>query len=540
MRMPWLRPILLLVAWLAASGAQADIFRPAYLELRETGADTYAVLWKVPALGDRRLRAEVQFPEGTRKLGEPLGRFEGGAYIERFEIERAGGLTGQEISIDGILGGVTDVIVRVERADGTSQLERLLPENARFTIAAPAGTGEVAWSYLVLGVEHILGGIDHLLFVLALLLIVRGGRRIILTVTAFTVAHSITLVAATLGWVHVPGPPVEAMIALSIVFVAAEVVHGLQGRPGITARAPWVVAFSFGLLHGFGFAGALAEVGLPQKAIPVALLMFNVGVEIGQLIFVAAALAVGALIARLPAAAPAVDGLRGAVRDRRGRDVLGHRADRRLRLTPGPPGYHAAMTDTRLVRAAYERALTFMRAGDGAMAEQLCRDALAENPGEPNLSSLLGAALNRQGRGAEAEPLLRRALVELPQYAKGHEELGRALLQTGRVDEAIGLLHQAVALDPKLTVRAACPGARARGGRPDSRCGRSDAGLPARGPGTRTAGAGGGVSPDRKTGGSRRRSTARSCSATPSTSRRCGCSRWSRSTPSTMARPKSS
>ena len=300
MRMPWLRPILLLVALLAASGAQADIFRPAYLELRETGADTYAVLWKVPALGDRRLRAELRFPEGTRKLGEPLGRFEGGAYIERFEIERAGGLTGQEISIDGVLGGVTDVIVRIERADGTSQLERLLPENARFTIAAPAGTGEVAWSYLVLGVEHILGGIDHLLFVLALLLIVRGGRRIILTVTAFTVAHSITLVAATLGWVHVPGPPVEAMIALSIVFVAAEVVHGLQGRPGITARAPWVVAFSFGLLHGFGFAGALAEVGLPQKAIPVALLMFNVGVEIGQLIFVAAALAVGALLARLP------------------------------------------------------------------------------------------------------------------------------------------------------------------------------------------------------------------------------------------------
>ena len=134
------------------------------------------------------------------------------------------------------------------------------------------GTAQVAWSYLVLGVEHILGGVDHLLFVLALLLIVRGGRRIVATITAFTVAHSLTLAAATLGWVHVPGPPVEAMIALSIVFVAAEVVHGLRGRPGLTARAPWVVAFSFGLLHGFGFAGALAEVGLPQTAIPVALL----------------------------------------------------------------------------------------------------------------------------------------------------------------------------------------------------------------------------------------------------------------------------
>jgi hydrogenase/urease accessory protein HupE len=158
----------------------------------------------------------------------------------------------------------------------------------------------VAWSYLVLGVEHILGGVDHLLFVLALLLIVRGGKRIFATITAFTAAHSITLVLATLGVVRVPGPPVEAMIALSIVFVAAEIVNGLHGKPGLTARAPWVVAFSFGLLHGFGFAGALAEVGLPQKAIPIALLMFNLGVEIGQLIFVVCAVATRTALNRLP------------------------------------------------------------------------------------------------------------------------------------------------------------------------------------------------------------------------------------------------
>ena len=164
----------------------------------------------------------------------------------------------------------------------------------------PPGTAEVAWTYIVLGVEHILGGVDHLLFVLALLLIVRGGRRILVTITAFTVAHSITLVAATLGWVHVPGPPVEAMIALSIVFVAAEIVQGLRGNPGLTARAPWLVAFSFGLLHGFGFAGALAEVGLPQNAIPIALFAFNVGVELGQLIFVGVALVVRAVLTRLP------------------------------------------------------------------------------------------------------------------------------------------------------------------------------------------------------------------------------------------------
>jgi hydrogenase/urease accessory protein HupE len=296
-----LRTVALLATLALAPVAQADVFRPAYLELRETAPGHYDVLWKVPALGDRRLAAQVKFPDGVEVVSGPTGFFEDGAWLERSTIAREGGLKGETIAIDGIQGGVTDVIVRIERADGTSQVERLLPEDPRFTVQAPAGTGEVAWSYLVLGVEHILGGVDHLLFVLALLVIVRGTRRIVLTVTAFTVAHSVTLVAATLGWVQVPGPPVEAMIALSIVFVAAEIVHGLQGRPGLTARAPWVVAFAFGLLHGFGFAGALAEVGLPQKAIPVALFTFNVGVELGQLIFVAVALAAGALLARLPA-----------------------------------------------------------------------------------------------------------------------------------------------------------------------------------------------------------------------------------------------
>jgi hydrogenase/urease accessory protein HupE len=292
------RKALFILALLGSCAAQADVFRPAYLEIREFAPGQYDVLWKVPALGDRRLAAEVKFPQSVRRLSEPQGRFEGDAYLERWRVAREGGLAGVTLAIEGIQGGVTDVIVRIEHADGTSQMERMLPDDPRITIEAAAGVQEVAWSYLLLGIEHILGGVDHLLFVLALLLIVRGGKAIILTVTAFTVAHSVTLVAATLGWVQVPGPPVEAMIALSIVFVASEIVHGLQGRSGLTARAPWVVAFSFGLLHGFGFAGALAEVGLPEKAIPVALLTFNVGVEIGQLIFVGVALATGMLLAR--------------------------------------------------------------------------------------------------------------------------------------------------------------------------------------------------------------------------------------------------
>ena len=299
-RSPVARWIIVLLLWSVACVAHADVFRPAYLELREGVGGRYDVLWKVPAQGDRRLAIQVRFPEGTTQVSKPSALFSDGAYVERWQVMHEGGLAGNGIRIEGIASGVTEVIVRVERMDGTSQVERLLPEQAEFIVKGATGTGEVAWSYLVLGIEHILGGIDHLLFVLALLLIVRGGKRIVATVTAFTLAHSITLVAATLGWVHMPGPPVEATIALSIAFVAAEVVQGLRGHRGLTARAPWVVAFSFGLLHGFGFASALAEVGLPQKAIPVALLTFNVGVEIGQLIFVCAALLLRAALARLP------------------------------------------------------------------------------------------------------------------------------------------------------------------------------------------------------------------------------------------------
>jgi hydrogenase/urease accessory protein HupE len=300
-----MRSAVLALLLCVSSGVHADIFRPAYLELRETAqtdgvADRYDVMWKVPMMGDSRLAVRIRFPDGTTQLTPPQGVLSQNAYVERWQVSRPGGLAGQTLGIEGIAGGVTDVIVRVEHIDGTSQVDRVQPDKPQLTVKGATGTGEVAWSYLVLGVAHILGGVDHLLFVLALLLIVSGGKRIFLTITAFTVAHSITLVAATLGWVHVPGPPVEAMIALSIVFVAAEIIHGLRRKPGLTARAPWVVAFSFGLLHGFGFAGALAEVGLPQKAIPIALLTFNVGVELGQLMFVVFALGVGAALSRVP------------------------------------------------------------------------------------------------------------------------------------------------------------------------------------------------------------------------------------------------
>ncbi len=289
---------MLLLAWSAL--AAGDDFRPAYLEIRELDNERYDVLWKVPSKGQaQRPAISVHFPATTEVLQEPRVITSDDARIERWQVRHAGGLVGQTIAVEGAGPGVTDVIARVERRDGSSRLERLPASNPQFQVQSPAGIGAVAWTYFVLGVEHILSGIDHLLFVLALLLLVRGARQIVITVTAFTLAHSVTLLAATLGWVHVPGPPVESIIALSIVFVAAEVLHGLQGRPGMTARAPWLVAFSFGLLHGFGFAGALAEVGLPQTAVPTALLMFNAGVEVGQLVFVAVMLLAGAVLARL-------------------------------------------------------------------------------------------------------------------------------------------------------------------------------------------------------------------------------------------------
>jgi hydrogenase/urease accessory protein HupE len=228
------------------------------------------------------------------------------------------GLVGYQIRIEGLQTTLTDVLVRVGFADGVTHTQVLRPNLIAFTVEGAASKLAVSADYFRLGIEHILGGIDHLLFVLALLLIVDNMRRLIATITAFTVAHSLTLAAATLGWVHVPQQPVEAVIALSILFVAGEILHIRQGRPGVTRRWPWVVAFIFGLLHGFGFAGALTEVGLPQQAIPLALLMFNVGVEAGQLVFIFAVLLFLYLVKRImsvrlpwgvPAAAYGIGGM---------------------------------------------------------------------------------------------------------------------------------------------------------------------------------------------------------------------------------------
>ena len=270
--------------------------RPAYLELRETAPGIFDVLFKTPMQGDARLALDVSFLGRVARATPVISRTTDNAMVQTWRLRAIEPLAGQEVRIDGLASTMTDALVRVEFANGGEWIERLTPGAPRATIPAGQSTWAVAATYLNLGVEHILVGVDHLLFVLALMLIARNTRELVKAITAFTVAHSITLAAAALGFVHVPPKPVETAIALSIAFVALEIIRARDGESGIAARAPWLVAFTFGLLHGFGFAGALSEVGLPAGNIPVALLFFNVGVEIGQLLFVAVVLSLAALV----------------------------------------------------------------------------------------------------------------------------------------------------------------------------------------------------------------------------------------------------
>lgn len=283
--------LILLLGVLSPALMHAHESRPAYLEITETEPYVYDITWRRPARGDMVLAMQPLFPPHCQVTGGVANYFAPGAHIARWTLTcQDRGLIGSTLSIDGLAQTITDVLVRLQFADGTTQSQILKPNQPSMTVQGRPGIWQVIADYFVLGVEHIMGGIDHLLFVLCLLLLVQGNWLLVKTITAFTVAHSITLAMATLGWVKVPQAPVEAMIALSIVFLAVELVKQQQGKHDIAIRAPWIVAFIFGLLHGFGFAGALAEVGLPQADIPLALLMFNVGVEVGQLLFIAAVL----------------------------------------------------------------------------------------------------------------------------------------------------------------------------------------------------------------------------------------------------------
>ncbi len=283
------RAIPLLLAALCACPplAVAHDVRPAYLDLRQTGGETFDVLWKVPVSGDdAQLSLYVRLPDGCTNLSEPHGVFVAGTYVERWRVKRTGGLGGGTIHIAGLAAARTDALVHVHYANGRSETHLLKPEAASVKLAGGSGPLGRALAYLGLGIGHILLGVDHLLFVLGLLLIVGNRWMLIKTITAFTVAHSLTLAVATLGYARAPLAPLNAAIALSILFLGPEIVRVWRGETSFTIRHPWVVAFAFGLLHGFGFASGLNAMGLPKAEIPLALFLFNVGVEIGQLAFV--------------------------------------------------------------------------------------------------------------------------------------------------------------------------------------------------------------------------------------------------------------
>lgn len=261
--------------------------QPGLLVLRQLGPERYEVIWRAPIYYGKPHPAELQLPQDWLTVGEPTVRQLSDSALHRRVVDVAGGsIDGRTIRFPGLEATITDVFVRVSRLDGSEASLVVRPTRPYAELRGERPWPVVSGEYLVLGFNHILMGIDHLLFVLGLLIIVQGRAMLIKTITAFTLAHSITLAIATLGYANVPGPPLNAAIALSILFLGPEIVRVWRGQTSFTIRHPWVVAFGFGLLHGFGFASGLSTVGMPRAEIPLALLMFNIGVEIGQLAFV--------------------------------------------------------------------------------------------------------------------------------------------------------------------------------------------------------------------------------------------------------------
>jgi hydrogenase/urease accessory protein HupE len=281
-----------MAATLAGGVAFAHEVRPALLQIIETAPDRFDVLWKQPSAGEWALKLRPIVSNGLLD-GPPSDESGSSGFIlrrwQQLAISRRS-FDGATVSVEGLASTLTDVLVSVSFLDGQTLQQILRPGQSALQVPSKAAGSVAPVAYLRLGVEHILTGFDHLSFVLGLMLLVRNRVVLVRTITAFTVAHSITLCAAARGWIHVDPPLIEALVALSILFVAVEVVRHQRGRDGLTVRQPWLIALLFGLLHGFAFAGSLAQVGLPPQHIPLALLLFNVGVEIGQLLFIGAVL----------------------------------------------------------------------------------------------------------------------------------------------------------------------------------------------------------------------------------------------------------
>ena len=293
-----LLPSLLLI-FLLSLFSIADEIKLSYLEIKENKPHYYAVLLKLPVKEDKKLPINLILPVSCNIVSPNMSYIVSNAYIESWDMTCNEGLVGQTLRFEGLKKTSTDALLRLEFINGISQSSLLTPSHQSYQVPTEASPYEIIQTYTWLGITHILLGLDHLLFVFALLLIVKNMRRLLWTVTAFTLAHSLTMIGATLDIVHMPQAPVEAIIALSILFLAMEIIHEKQGKIGLTSRYPWVIAFIFGLLHGFGFAGALAEIGLPQQALALALIFFNIGVELGQMLFVATVVITVVILQRL-------------------------------------------------------------------------------------------------------------------------------------------------------------------------------------------------------------------------------------------------
>lgn len=282
--MRWL--VALLLALAAAAPALADEIRPFSIEFTERSEGQWTLDWKQP-IGQTSIRRVIvpQIPANCAFDGDPVTRAVPMAVIGHARALCRGPVAGQEMGLAELLGN-SDALLIVNPLDRPVQTHRLTAQAPLAQIAARPDRWRVLSSYFAIGTEHILMGWDHLLFVIALVLLVEGGWAVVKAATAFTVAHSLTLAAVTLGVAGLPQRPVEALIALSIVFLAVELARA--DRESWTRKWPWLVAFAFGLLHGFGFAGALQEIGLPEGEVPAALLAFNLGVEAGQLLVIAA------------------------------------------------------------------------------------------------------------------------------------------------------------------------------------------------------------------------------------------------------------
>jgi len=290
MRLVWFLTLLLFIAGIVPASAHES--QPGMLEIKELAAHRYDVTWKAPIYYGRPHPARLQMPENWQDIIQPTERRMADAIVFHWVVDVGPeSIEGSVIRFPGLESTITDVYVRLSRLDSTMMTAIVRPTQPRVELRGERSWYATAGEYIILGFYHILLGVDHLLFVLGLLLIVQGRMMLFKTITSFTVAHSITLAVATLGFASVPLPPLNAAVALSILFLGPEIVRSWRGESSLTIRYPWIVAFVFGLLHGFGFASGLSTTGMPKAELPWALLSFNIGVELGQLAFVFIALA---------------------------------------------------------------------------------------------------------------------------------------------------------------------------------------------------------------------------------------------------------